>query len=115
MIVVSGQVPLDADGTLVGKDDPEAQIDQVFRNLVAALASAGAGMENVVKFTIFLTDLADLPVFRTVRDRYLSPAGSRRVHWSRSAGWCTRTSGSRSRCWPRSAPDRGSSARNRCP
>lgn len=73
VIVVSGQVPIDADGTLVGKDDPEAQIDQVFRNLVAALAAAGAGMDDVVKFTIFLTDLADLPVFRTVRDRYLSP------------------------------------------
>ncbi len=72
MIVVSGQVPVNADGRLVGKDNPAAQIRQVFENLTAALAAAGAGMEQVVKLTVFLTDLADLALFRRIRDEYVS-------------------------------------------
>jgi len=67
-IVVSGQVPVDTDGRVVGPDDPHAQVRQVFHNLKAALAGAGAGLENVVKLTVYLTDIADLPAFRLVRD-----------------------------------------------
>jgi reactive intermediate/imine deaminase len=72
MIVVSGQVPLDGQGRLVGQDDPRAQVKQVFENLKAALAAAGAEMEHVVKLTVYLTDLADLELFRLVRDEYIS-------------------------------------------
>jgi len=72
LIVVSGQVPVDANGRLVGKDDPAAQTRQVFENLSAALAAAGATMDHVVKLTVFLTDLADLAEFRRIRDEYIS-------------------------------------------
>ena len=72
LLVISGQVPLDADGRLVGQGDPQAQVRQVFRNLEAALAAAGATMDHVVKLTVFLTDMADLAAFRTVRDEYIS-------------------------------------------
>jgi enamine deaminase RidA (YjgF/YER057c/UK114 family) len=72
MIAVSGQVPADAEGRIVGEDDPEAQLRQVFANLRAALASAGAGLEDIVKLTVYLTDLADLGAFRLVRDEHLS-------------------------------------------
>ena len=71
IIVVSGQLPLDADGRLVGPDDPEAQIRQVFRNLVTALGAAGASMADVVKLTVFLTTMSDLPHFRVVRDEFV--------------------------------------------
>ena len=71
LVAVSGQVPLDADGRLVGQDDPEAQVRQVFTNLEAALAAAGATMDHVVKLTVFLTDMADLAAFRTVRDEFI--------------------------------------------
>jgi reactive intermediate/imine deaminase len=71
LVVVSGQVPVDADGRLVGQDDPEAQVRQVFRNLERALAAAGATMDQVVKLTVFLTDMADLAAFRKVRDEYI--------------------------------------------
>ena len=73
MVVVSGQVPLDAEGTLVAEDDPRAQVTQVFENLAVALAAAGARMEQVVKLTVFLTDIADLQVYRDVRNQYFSP------------------------------------------
>jgi reactive intermediate/imine deaminase len=75
MIVVSGQVPLDAAGQLVGPGDPLAQARQVFENLAAALAAAGAGLTDIVKLTVFLTDLADLTAFRQVRDGHF-PADS---------------------------------------
>jgi reactive intermediate/imine deaminase len=71
MIVVSGQLPLDADGRLVGPDDPRAQTRQAFRNLVTALAAAGATFTDVVKLTVFLTDMSDLADFRTVRDEFV--------------------------------------------
>ena len=71
LVAVSGQVPLDADGRLVGQDDPEAQVRQVFTNLEAALAAAGAAMDDVVKLTVFLTDMADLAAFRKARDEFI--------------------------------------------
>ncbi|MEZ0065207.1 reactive intermediate/imine deaminase [Streptacidiphilus sp. MAP12-20] len=72
LVAVSGQVPVDANGVLVGADgDAEAQLRQVFRNLAAALAASGADWEHVVKLTVFLTDLADLPTFRSVRDEFV--------------------------------------------
>lgn len=70
-VIISGQLPLDRDGKLAGTD-PETQVRQVFQNLSVALAAAGAGMAQVVKLTVYLTDLADLPVFRQVRDEYVS-------------------------------------------
>jgi reactive intermediate/imine deaminase len=73
MVVISGQVPADGQGALVGRGDPQAQVRQVFENLAAALAAAGATMEQVVKLTVYLTDLADLEAFRQVRDEYISP------------------------------------------
>lgn len=73
MVAMSGQVPLDADGKLIGEHDPRAQIRQVFVNLVAALAAAGATPDRIVKLTVFLTDLADLDAFRQVRDEFLVP------------------------------------------
>jgi reactive intermediate/imine deaminase len=72
LVVVSGQVPVDAEGRLVGQHDPAAQITQVFENLAAALAAAGTTMERVVKLTVFLTDLGDLAEFRRIRDQYVS-------------------------------------------
>ncbi|MER5640778.1 RidA family protein [Kitasatospora sp. NPDC002227] len=70
MVAVSGQVPVDAAGQLVGEGDAEAQLRQVYANLATALAAAGTDLAHVVKLTVFLTDLADLPAFRKVRDEH---------------------------------------------
>ena len=70
-VLVSGQVPLDESGALVGEGDALEQTRQVFRNITAALAACGAGMSDVVKLTVFLTDLGDLPAFRTARDEFV--------------------------------------------
>ena len=71
MMLISGQVPLDAQGRLVGYDDAAEQTRQVFRNIEAVLASAGATMADVVKLTVFLTNMGDLGAFRSVRDEFV--------------------------------------------
>jgi enamine deaminase RidA (YjgF/YER057c/UK114 family) len=48
LIVIAGQVALDANGTLVGPGDFALQTTQVFRNLIAALEAAGAGPRNLI-------------------------------------------------------------------
>ncbi len=70
-IYVAGQVGRRVDGTLAGMD-VESQTDQVFQNLKSALASVGAGFQNMVKITVFLTHREDIPGFRAARDKHLT-------------------------------------------
>lgn len=71
-IYVAGQVALDVSGKLVGPDDFRAQAEQVFANLQAALAAAGAEFRQVVKLNMYVLDRAHLPTLREVRDRYVN-------------------------------------------
>lgn len=73
ILFISGQVPVDAAGQLVGEGDFRAQVHQVFRNLQASLEAAGTTWRNVAKLTVLLTDMADFPVFNEVRQEYLQP------------------------------------------
>ncbi|GGX53001.1 RidA family protein [Streptomyces fructofermentans] len=72
-VAVSGQLPLDEDGTLVGAGDPAAQARQVFENLRRCLAAAGASFDDVVKLTFFVTDMAFMPAVRAARDEHIAP------------------------------------------
>jgi len=72
-IYISGQLGTRRDGKLAGADF-RAQAEQVFENLKAALASAGAGFADVVKVGSYLKDIGDLPILREVRARHLDPA-----------------------------------------
>lgn len=71
LVAVSGQLALDEHGTLVGAGDPAAQARQVFENLRRCLAAAGAGFEDVVKLTYFVTDVAHLPAVRAARAAHI--------------------------------------------
>ncbi|MFF7050278.1 RidA family protein [Streptomyces griseorubiginosus] len=70
-VAVSGQVALDENGELVGEGDAEAQARQVFENLRRCLAAAGAGFDDVVKLTYFVTDLEDMPALRAARAEHI--------------------------------------------
>lgn len=74
LVFLSGQVPLDSAGNLVGAGDFKAQATKVFENLRAALAAEGFTFDNVVKLNFYLVDVADLPAVREVRDRFINPA-----------------------------------------
>ncbi|MFJ5772993.1 RidA family protein [Streptomyces sp. NPDC093094] len=70
-VAVAGQLPLDENGTLVGPGDPGAQARQVFENLRRCLAAAGAGFDDVVRLTFFVTDMAYMPAIRAARAAYI--------------------------------------------
>ena len=71
MIYTAGQLGLDpATGKLV--DGLEAQTEQALRNLAAILEAAGSRMENVVKTTCFLADIADFKAFNGVYARFFA-------------------------------------------
>ena len=57
-IAVSGTTATDASGTIVGAGDPYAQTRQVIANIESALARAGAGLADVVRTRIFVTDIS---------------------------------------------------------
>ena len=67
LLFVSGVVPVDEAGRLVGGDDVVAQARQVFANMGAVLAAGGATFADVVKVTVFLTDVEDRPLINPVR------------------------------------------------
>ena len=55
---VAGTTATDASGAIVGLGDPYAQTKQIIANIAAALARAGASLEDVVRTRIFVTDIA---------------------------------------------------------
>jgi reactive intermediate/imine deaminase len=67
LLFVSGIVAVDGEGRLVGGEDVVLQTRQVFENMGAVLAAAGCGFEDVVKVTVFLTDIDDRPLINPVR------------------------------------------------
>jgi reactive intermediate/imine deaminase len=68
LLFVSGVVPVDETGALVGGDDVVAQARQVFANIGAVLEAAGATFADVVKVTLFLTDVDDRARINPVRE-----------------------------------------------
>ena len=75
IVYLSGQVPCDASGTLVGEGDFEAQVEQIFRNLKVAVEAAGGSMADIVKLNYYLVaevDQAIVPKLRPIRDRYIN-------------------------------------------
>lgn len=70
LLFVSGVAPLDAAGKLVGGEDAAAQTRQIFRNMAKILAAAGAGFEDVLRVTVYLTDVADRAKINPVRQEF---------------------------------------------
>ena len=72
IIFIAGQTAVDRDGNVVGKDDFAAQATQVFRNLAIALEAAGCTAANLVKLTVYLTDMDNLSRYREARNSFFA-------------------------------------------
>lgn len=70
MVLVSGQLAMDAEGVPVAPDDIAAQTRYIFENIKKILQEAGAGLDDVVKAQIFLTDMNLFPKVSAVRNEY---------------------------------------------
>lgn len=70
LVFMSGQIPLDPLTMQIVGDDPTLQIHQVFRNLRAVAIAAGCTLDQAVKITVFLTDLAHFPLVNSTMAEY---------------------------------------------
>lgn len=73
LVFTSGQAALDKQGNLVGVGDFDAQAEQTFSNLDEVLRQAGSSLAQVIKVTIYLTDMANFPKIVALRQRHFTP------------------------------------------
>jgi reactive intermediate/imine deaminase len=73
-LYVSGIVPVDGEGRVVGGDDVVAQARQVFAIMERVLAAGGASAGDVVKVTVYLLDIDDRPKINPVRQEFFGAA-----------------------------------------
>lgn len=77
-IYLSGAIPLVPQTMELVSDEVRAQIEQVFDNLEAVCRTAGGSFDQVVKLTVFLTDLADFPLVNEIMEqRFTQPYPAR--------------------------------------
>jgi 2-iminobutanoate/2-iminopropanoate deaminase len=74
LVFVSGVVPVDRDGNIVGGNDVGAQARKVFENMGAVLEAAGCSFQDVVKVTVFLTDVDDRAAINPARQEAFGSA-----------------------------------------
>jgi 2-iminobutanoate/2-iminopropanoate deaminase len=78
-IYVSGQVAFDAEGNVVGEGDVKLQTETVLEHVKTVVEEAGGGLEDIVKVTVFITDMGLYDEIHEVRRRYFEepyPASS---------------------------------------
>jgi 2-iminobutanoate/2-iminopropanoate deaminase len=71
LLFCSGQIALDPETGELVQGDVAVQTERVLQNLIAVLREAKMGPENVVKTTVYLTDMADFSKMNEVYGRYL--------------------------------------------
>lgn len=72
LIFVSGQIALDPKGEIVGINDVSKQTDYVFKEIKKILEESGASLRDVVKATIFVTNMNNYQKVADVRNKYFS-------------------------------------------
>jgi 2-iminobutanoate/2-iminopropanoate deaminase len=78
-VYVSGQVSMDAEGNVVGEGDIKRQTETILEHVKTVVEEAGGGMDDIVKVTVFITDMGLYDEIHEVRRRYFAepyPASS---------------------------------------
>lgn len=75
LLWISGQVALDKDGKLVGEGDLRAQAVQVLENIKAILEDSFATMDDIVKVTVYVTDIRAFNDIADIREKYFPRNG----------------------------------------
>lgn len=73
LLFISGQAAIDGEGKIVGIGNFDAQAQQVFENLERVLRAGGSSLRNVIKVTIFLTDMSQFSKIVELRGRWFTP------------------------------------------
>jgi len=72
LLFIAGQTAVDAKGNFVGKGDIEAQARQVYENMKAVLDDAGGSFDDIVKTTIYITDIKHREGLHKIRKQYFT-------------------------------------------
>ncbi len=72
-VYLSGQIPLDPKTMEIVSGDINACIHQVFKNLQAVTQAAGGDLSDIVKLTVYLTDLGYFPLVNEIMSEYFTP------------------------------------------
>ncbi len=72
LVFISGQIPLDPESMEIVEGGIESRIRRVFENLSAICNAAGGSLDDIVKLTVFLTDLGSFPQVNTIMGQYFS-------------------------------------------
>ena len=71
LIFTTGQIAMDKNGTVLYPDDPAKQAEFIYQSLEKILNQSGVSLDDVVKTTVFVTDMNDFPKISAVRNKYL--------------------------------------------
>jgi reactive intermediate/imine deaminase len=72
LLFLSGQAAIADDGTIVGVGDFDAQVEHVFARLARVLEAGGSSLAQVVKVTVYVTDMANIDKVVAFRERYFT-------------------------------------------
>ena len=70
LVYTSGQIPIDKSTGLMIIDDIDLEVEQVINNLKFVLEEAGSSLNNVLKFTVYLTDMSLFPFLNKIFEKY---------------------------------------------
>jgi 2-iminobutanoate/2-iminopropanoate deaminase len=74
IIFTTGQIALDKDGNVLYPESAAKQAEYIYASLQEILKQAGASLNDVVKTTVFVTDMNDFPEISKVRNKYFKKA-----------------------------------------
>lgn len=72
MVFISGQIPLVPETMEMVTGGIETQIRRVFENLTAICVAAGGTLDDIVKLTVYLVDMANFPQVNAIMEQYFS-------------------------------------------
>ena len=70
LVTTAGLIALDSDGQVVGEGDVAAQVRKTLENMVVALESVGATLDDVIKTTLYLADMGDYRAMNEVYNEF---------------------------------------------
>ncbi len=70
LVVLSGQVSCDADGSNIHAGDMRAQATAVLTQVKSLVEAGGSSLDRIIKMSVFLTDARNRPIFNEVRDTF---------------------------------------------
>jgi 2-iminobutanoate/2-iminopropanoate deaminase len=74
LIFTTGQIAMDKSGNVLYPNDPAKQADFIYQSLQKILEQSGASLDDVVKTTVFVTDMKDFSEISKVRNKYFKSA-----------------------------------------